>query len=439
MDDENLAPHVEEVSRALGGKLSDEDIANELKRYLEVFGLSLPVAKRTIVKRHGGDASGFSAGFQRKLAELRPNEPNVDFVAKILSANTKDITVKGEKKTIMFGFLGDETTTLPWTAWEIEDMELEKGDVISVKGAYTREYQGRIQVNFGNRISIKKEDPSTIGDIQVSSGPPRVATIGQLREGMGYVEVKGRILSIDEREVVVKGEPKKIFSGVVADETGKVQFTAWSDFKLKEGEVIRISKATVKSWRGIPQLNFDERAELTKVKEKFPSVEELQKSGRSMISEVAGRGGASDAVVEGVVTEVRDGSGLVMRCPECKRALQKGTCKVHGRVEGYPDLRIKATLDDGSGTVSLVIGRELTEGLLDTTLDESMAKAKEAMNFDVVKDTIDEKLTLRALKVMGNITSDAYGLSMIVKDAEMAKRDSRDEAERLLVELEASE
>jgi replication factor A1 len=439
MDDENLAPHVEEVSRALGGKLSDEDIANELKRYLEVFGLSLPVAKRTIVKRHGGDASGFSAGFQRKLAELRPNEPNVDFVAKILSANTKDITVKGEKKTIMFGFLGDETTTLPWTAWEIEDMELEKGDVISVKGAYTREYQGRIQVNFGNRISIKKEDPSTIGDIQVSSGPPRVATIGQLREGMGYVEVNGRILSIDEREVVVKGEPKKIFSGVVADETGKVQFTAWSDFKLKEGEVIRISKATVKSWRGIPQLNFDERAELTKVKEKFPSVEELQKSGRSMISEVAGRGGASDAVVEGVVTEVRDGSGLVMRCPECKRALQKGTCKVHGRVEGYPDLRIKATLDDGSGTVSLVIGRELTEGLLDTTLDESMAKAKEAMNFDVVKDTIDEKLTLRALKVMGNITSDAYGLSMIVKDAEMAKRDSRDEAERLLVELEASE
>jgi replication factor A1 len=439
MDDENLAPHVEEVSRALGGKLSDEDIANELKRYLEVFGLSIPVAKRTIVKRHGGDASGFSAGFQRKLAELRPDEPNVDFVAKILSANTKDITVKGERKTIMFGFLGDETTTLPWTAWETEGMELEKGDVISVKGAYTREYQGRIQVNFGNRISIKKEDPSTIGDIQVSSGPPRVATIGQLREGMGYVEVKGRLLSIDEREVVAKGEPKKIFSGVVADETGKVQFTAWSDFKLKEGEVVRISKATVKSWRGIPQLNFDERAELTRVKEKFPSIEELQRSRRSMISEVAGRGGASDAIVEGVVTEVRDGSGLVMRCPECRRALQKGTCKVHGRVEGYPDLRIKATLDDGSGTVSLVIGRDLTEKLLDTTLDESMAKAKEAMNSDVVKDAIDERLTLKTLKVMGNITSDAYGLSMIVKDAELAKHDPREEAERLLVELEASE
>src|SRR5512137_650881 len=392
MDDETLAPHVEEINRALGGKLSEEEIANELKRYLEVFGLSLPVAKRTIVKRHGGDASGFSAGFQRKLAEIRPNEPNVDFLAKILSANTKEITVKGEKKSIMYGFIGDDTTTLPWTAWETEGMELQKGDVISVRGAYTKEYQGRVQVNFGNRISIKKEDPAIIGDIQIARGPPKIANIGDLREGIGVVEVKGRLLSVDERTVVAKGEPKQIFSGVIADETGKVTFTAWSDFKLKQGEVVRISKATVKSWRGIPQLSFDERAELTKVLEKFPSIEELQKSGRTMISEVASRGGASDAVVEGIITEVRDGSGLIMRCPECKRALQKSMCKIHGRVEGYPDLRIKAILDDGSGAVRAVIGRELTEKLLETTLDEAMQKAKQAMNFEVVRDVMDEKL-----------------------------------------------
>ena len=439
MEDETLAPHVKEIARALGEKLSEEAIAEELRKYLDVYKLSVPVAKKTIVKKYGGDAGSFSAGFQRKLAEIRPNDPNVDFMAKVLSANTKEITVKGEKKTIMFGFLGDDTTTLPWTAWDTEGMELQKGDVISVRGAYTREYQGRVQVNFGNRISIKKEDPSAIGDIQIAASPPKVITIGQVREGMGYVEVKGRILSIDAREVSVKGETKKIFSGVVADETGKVQFTAWNDFKLKQGEVLRISKATVKGWRGIPQLNFDERAEITRVKEVFPSVEELQKVGRSMISELAGRGGASDAVVEGVITEVRDGSGLVMRCPECKRALQKGTCKVHGRVEGYPDLRVKATLDDGTGAVSLIMGRELTERLLDTTLDDAMAKAKEAMNFEVVRDMLDERLTLKVMKVMGNIRSDEYGLSMIVKDGELAKREVRQEAERLLVELEASE
>lgn len=439
MEIEKLAPHIEEIARALGDKLSEEQIAEELQKYVDVYRLSIPMAKRTIVKKYGGDMTGFSPGFQRKLAELRPNEPNVDFVAKVLSANAKEVMAKGEKKQIVFGFLGDDTTTLPYTAWEVEDLELSKGDVISVKGAYTREYQGRVQINFGNRVSIKKEDQSTIGDIQIAQGPPRVVGIGELREAMGYVEVKGRILSLEPREVTVQGEAKKIFSGVLADETGKVQFTAWSDFKLKQGEVVKISKGTVKAWRGIPQLSFDDRAEVIKVKEKFPSVEELQRTGVQMIAEIAARGGAVDATVRGVLIEIREGSGLIMRCPECKRALQKGICKLHGRVDGYPDLRVKAILDDGSGAVGVVMSRDLTEKLLDITLDESMQKAKEKMNFDIVKDEMDELLTLKVVTVSGPITSDQYGLSMIAKEAQLSTQDVKQEAEKLLVELEGTE
>jgi len=436
MDAEKLAPHVKEIARALGDKLSEEEIAEELARYVEVFRLSIPMAKRNIVKKHGGDPSGFSAGFQRKLGELRPSEPAVDFVAKVLSVNSKEVQARGEKKSILYGFIGDETTTLPYTFWQAEGAELAKGDVISVQGAYTTEYRGRVQVNFGNRVSIRKEDPSTIEDIQVAAGPPRVASVSELRDGMGYVEVKGRILSIEPKDVEVQGEKKRIFAGVLADETGKVPITAWSDFKLKQGEVVRISKATVKSWRGMPGLNFDDRAELIRVKEKYPSAEELAKASRRALADIASSGGASDATVRGVVIEVRDGSGLIMRCPECKRALQKGSCKVHGRVEGFPDLRIKAVLDDGTGAVSVVVGRELTERLMDVTLEDCMERAKEAMNHEVVKDMMEDELTLKVLEVTGNITSDAYGLSMIVSDASPVVPDVRDEAERLLVDLE---
>ncbi len=439
MEIQKLAPHIEEIARALGDKLSEEQIAEELQKYVDIYRLSIPMAKRTIVKKYGGDSSGFSAGFQRKLAELRPNEPNVDFVAKVLSANAKEIQAKGEKKQIVFGFLGDDSTTLPYTAWEIEDLQLNKGDVISVKGAYTREYQGRVQINFGNRVSIKKEDPSTVGDIQVAQGPPRAVGVGELREAMGYVEVKGRILSLEAREVSVQGEMKKIFSGVLADETGKVQFTAWSDFKLKEGEVVKISRGTVKAWRGIPQLSFDERGEVIRIKEKYPSAEELRKTGVRMIAEIAAKGGAVDATVRGVLIEVRDGSGLIMRCQECKRALQKGMCKIHGRVDGYPDLRVKAILDDGSGAVGVVMNRELSEKLLDTTLDEATQKAKEKMNFDIVKDEMDELLTLKVLTVSGSVTADQYGLSMIAKEAQLSVVDVKQEAEKLLVELEVPE
>jgi hypothetical protein len=52
---------------------------------------------------------------------------------------------------------------------------------------------------------------------------------------------------------------------------------------------------------------------------------------------------------------------------------------------------------------------------------------------------MDEKLALKVVSATGSVTVDAYGLSMIVKDAELAKVEAKEEAEKLLVELEGSE
>ena len=38
--------------------------------------------------------------------------------------------------------------------------------------------------------------------------------------------------------------------------------------------------------------------------------------------------------------DIQTGSGLIKRCPECKRALVKGACAEHGKVKGEYDLRI---------------------------------------------------------------------------------------------------
>jgi replication factor A1 len=438
MEENKLAPHVQEIARALGDKLSEEEIETELRSYIDKYKLSIPVAKKTIVKKHGGDMNGFTAGFQRKLGELRPNEPNVDFVARVLTANDKIIDARGEKKKIVYGLFGDESTTLPYTVWEPEGLELDKGDVISVKGAYTKEYKGRVEVHLGNRVAVSKEDPSTIEASDVAQGPPKVVTIGQIRDSMGFVEVKARILSVETRDVTVQGESKTIYSGTLADESGKIQYTAWTDFKLKQGELLKISKGTVKSWRGIPQLNFDERADVLRLKEKFPTLEELSKISITPLSDVAGRGGAAGVSVRGTVIEVRDGSGLIMRCPECKRALQKGTCKIHGQVEGYPDLRIKAVIDDGTGSVSAVFGRELTEKLMGFSLEDCMEKARQAMSSDGIKDSMEDSLLFRTIDASGNVTADTYGLSMITKEAELKVPEARQEIEKLLIELEES-
>src|SRR5207249_5838043 len=80
---------------------------------------------------------------------------------------------------------------------------------------------------------------------------PTPVRVVDLREGASNVAVTARILAIERREVEVDGNPKAVFSGILADETGKTQFSAWKDFDLKAEEVVRIEGAYVKSWRGI--------------------------------------------------------------------------------------------------------------------------------------------------------------------------------------------
>jgi replication factor A1 len=153
------------------------------------------------------------------------------------------------------------------------------------------------------------------------------------------------------------------------------------------------------------------------------------------IEELERRGGAQSVAVQGIVIEVREGSGLVFRCPECRRVVRKGACGVHGRVEATPDLRVKAVVDDGTGSLSVVIGRELTEALLGKTLEQCKALAQEAFDAEVVRDLLADRLVARPVRVAGNVLSDDFGLMMICSRVTDVEVDVRAEASALLEQL----
>src|SRR2546428_653414 len=204
-----------------------------------------------------------------------------------------------ETKTIWSGILGDATATVPFTAWEPLPMPLAKGDVIRVQNAYTKEYRGQVQVNFGVRTAVGKEAPDSLPEFKPGPGQPYVGKptpvrVVDLREGASNVAVTARVLSVERREVEVDGNPKAVFSGVLADETRKTQFSAWKDFDLKAEEVLRIEGAYVKAWRGIPQISFDERATITRLKsDLLPPANVLNASPRMWIEGLAERGGGA--------------------------------------------------------------------------------------------------------------------------------------------------
>jgi len=110
------------------------------------------------------------------------------------------------------------------------------------------------------------------------------------------------------------------------------------------------------------------------------------------VGDAVATGGIYDVEVVGNLLAVRDGSGLIQRCPECYRVIQKGQCRTHGDVDGIDDLRVKAILDDGTGTVTVVLDDDLTERVYDGTLEDALEQAREAMDQEVVADRIRERI-----------------------------------------------
>ncbi|MBP3385425.1 MAG: single-stranded DNA-binding protein [Candidatus Methanomethylophilaceae archaeon] len=434
-----LTPHVEEIKRVLENKVDEEVIVNELNKYLNEYHVTLDSAKRGIIRKYGGgDVAAFTpaGAVVKKIDELTGTEQNVDIQAKVVYVENKSITVKGLSKTIVSGILGDETGTASFTIWEPGSVMLEKGSVYNFKNCYCKLWNDKVQINLGNRGRVEPASGVSIDlperTIAVNSSECK---IGDIRDGMGSVTVTGRIVTYEARNVMVKGEPKTVYSGIIADDTGKIQYSAWNDFSLKEGETICVKNAYIRSWKGIPQLNMGDRCEISRVDSVFDVVD--TSGSKKTIDEITRIGGGLDITLEGMVVDMRAGSGLIKRCPQCNRSILNGVCTAHGQVNGTPDLRMKIVLDDGTGAIGAIVNRKDTETLTGITLKAAEGLAM-AQGEGVVAREVAGKILMKRISITGNVMSDDYGPSMIVKSASVLDVDVVSEANKLLDEVEGS-
>ena len=436
MSDDNvidIQPYIDDILDVLSENsektVDREELEKEFQKFLE-YGVPLEHAKQTLIKKFGGGAAAQVSSERILIVDLQPNVPSVNLLCRIININPKEITARGEKKKIFYGILGDESGTVSFTAWK--DFEIEKGNVVEISSAYTREWQGVTQINFGDRTKLEKTDEEKLPE---SSFEPKEYKVKDLRSGLGAVELTVRILEANEREVEVDSQKKKVFSGIIGDETGKAQYTAWHDFKLKKGDVLKISGGYVKSWKGIPQLTFDEKATVEKLDDDKISNKNI-KTQKILLHKLVEKRGALDVEVEGTVIEIREGSGLVMRCPECNRVLQDDSCAIHGNVKGTSDIRIKLIIDDGTGTVSGIIGREATEKLLGKTLDEWEKISEKSKGKDILIQEINDVLFSHKISLQGNALGDQFGTAIIAKNAKLVDIDITKESEKIAQDLE---
>lgn len=433
MAKEDIQTYIDEILEIISDNTEKEvtrdELEKEFKKFLE-YGVPLDHAKQTLIKKFGGNSIPLSTG-RILITDVTPNQKSVNLLCRIVSINPRDVTIRGENRKIFYGILADESGTIPFTAWN--DFDIEKGNVLEISNAYSSEWQGATKINLGDRTKVIKTDESKLPESVIE---PKKYKLKDLHAGLGAIEVIARILGIEQREVEIDKIKKKVYSGTIGDETGKAQFTSWHDFKFKEGDVVRISGGYIKSWKGIPQLTFDEKAIVEKVDSNKILKKDI-KPQKLLLHELVAKFGALDVEVEGTVIQIREGSGLIQRCPTCNRVLQENNCSIHGEVKGEKDLRIKLVIDDGTGAVSGIINKELTEKLLGKTSEELENIIKKSKDEKTVVEEIYNTLFAHRISLQGNALGDEFGITIIAKDVKLADIDIIKESERLSQELEA--
>jgi len=174
-------------------------------------------------------------------------------------------------------------------------------------------------------------------------------------------------------------------AGLLGDESGTVAFKKWTKANLalvEEGKSYIFKNVATSEWQGRFSVNLNKTSEIIQINEDI---------------EV----GKTVTEFSGAIVDVQSGSGLIKRCPECNRALVKGACGEHGKVEGVYDLRIKAVLDDGEKVQDILMNREITEAFTGITLDKAKEMATEALDQGVVLDVFKNKLVGRYYVVAG--------------------------------------
>ena len=371
----------------LGIDVPQEDIENRLEEMITKFKVPSNEAQRSVtnyfLKKYSIPKNEFYTRQAEpqltKIVDLSENGKWANLKAKVIQLweNTHD-------SISQVGLLGDETGIIKFTGWKNAELpELEQGESYLLKSIVIGEYNDRFQVQLNKNSSVER----LTEDIEVGGGDfmPNLKE-SELRNivdlvGGQWVTIEGKIVQLweDSHETIEQ-------AGLIGDPTGVVKFTNWASADLpdmEEGKSYRLKNVVVNEYGGKVQIQLNRSS----------SIEELDEDIKV---------GTSTFTYSGAMVDIQTGSGLIKRCPECKRALLKGACPEHGKIKGEYDLRIKVVLDSGTTSQDILINRELTEELVGLSLESAIAMAADALDPGVVLDKLKHELIGRYYTASGH-------------------------------------
>jgi len=423
----SLEDHAEELASDLG--VDKEEVKSGLEKLRE-YGVPMGEAKQTLRRNYGSEESTSTGEVVTKnVSEISTDDGSVATTVRVLSVGKRSIQYNGEQHVIFEGEVADETGKISYTSWE--DFGLEPGETIRLGNADVREWEGEPELNLGDSTSVERLDEDLGVPYEIGGDAP----LAELEPGDRGINVEVRVLECESKIIDGRDGETEILSGVLGDETARLPFTDWEPRReLAEGNSVRIEDVFVREFRGVPSVNVSEFSTVRMLED---PVEVAASAQRRSIRDAVETGGLFDVELVGNVVAIRDGSGLIERCPECGRVVQNGQCRSHGDVEGEDDLRVKAILDDGTGTVTIILDKELTADMYGGDIDDAREHARDAMDREVVANRIRENVVGHEFRVRGTLTVDDFGANLEATAFGRQDDDPREHAKRFLSEVEA--
>jgi len=417
-----LEDTAEELASDLG--VDKEEVTRDLENLVE-YSVPLDEAAQSLRRKYGG--GGDATPSSKDVAAVTTADDSVAVTGRILTVGKRSIRYQGDEQVIFEGEIADETGKISYTAWE--DFGLSPGDTVTVTNAGVREWEGDPELNLGERTTVALEAEPLEVPYEIGGE----ATLAELAPGDRGVTVEVRALEVERKIIDGRDGETEILSGVLADDTARLPFTDWDPHDVVEdGASIRIEDAFVREFRGAPSINISEFSTVTELDE---PVDATESAPTMAVGEAVASGGLFDVELTGNVLAVRDGSGLIERCPDCGRVVQNGQCRSHGAVDAVDDLRTKAILDDGTGTVTVVLDDVLTAEVYGGDVEDATEHARDAMDKSVVTDRIAERIVGREFRVRGTLSVDEFGATLNAEAFEAAAADPTERAGDLLAEV----
>ena len=352
-------------------------------------------------------------------------------VGRVIANRPQTISKKdGSTMDVVKGRIADDTGSIGFTCWG--DFEHAVGTLLKIEGVNIRRWRDNPELSIGDRTKVEIYHDTGFASMQDLESASEVAIEG-LRDGARDIQIVVQLTTWGSRTFTGQdGVEKTVWSGDVVDPTGSCRLSAWSELPIDEGSLplaVKLTNARVRAWQGSPDLTVD-NGEQVEILDEIPweAIDASTHSVEVDFSELLS--GTSRNAISSVATviSVASGSGIIHRCPDCKKAMRDGACRDHGPQAGVEDLRLRIILDDGIQNGALILGRDTAEAFLEM----DMAAVKETTSPDggeAFLADLRNRLIGRRHSFTGRAIIDGQGALIMANTFTAAQEDAAEAAE----------